>query len=46
MFRLVNGEGDGMPGLIVDYYNGVAVLQAHSAGMHREFPLNLFAHLS
>lgn len=33
-FRLVHGEGDGLPGLIVDYYNGVAVMQAHSAGMH------------
>ncbi len=32
--RLVHGEGDGLPGLIVDYYNGVAVLQAHSAGMY------------
>ncbi len=34
-YRLVNAEGDGMPGLIVDYYNGTAVLQAHTAGMHR-----------
>lgn len=32
-FRLVHGEGDGLPGLIVDYYNGTAVLQAHSGGM-------------
>lgn len=39
MFRLVNGEGDGMPGLIADYYNGIVVLQAHSVGMHRLFPL-------
>ncbi len=38
-FRLINGEGDNMPGLIADYYNGVVVLQAHSEGMHREFPL-------
>lgn len=37
VFRLVNGEGDFMPGLIVDFYNGVAVLQAHSEGMHRQF---------
>ena len=38
VFRLVHGEGDGFPGLILDYYNGVVVLQAHSAGMwrHRE----------
>lgn len=37
VFRLVNGEGDYLPGLIADYYNGVVVLQAHSEGMHREF---------
>lgn len=37
VFRLMNGEGDFMPGLIVDFYNGVAVLQAHSEGMHRQF---------
>ena len=35
-YRLVHGEGDGCTGLIVDLYNGVAVLQAHSIGMHRE----------
>lgn len=33
-YRLIHGEGDGLPGLIVDYYAGVAVMQAHSAGMH------------
>jgi 23S rRNA (cytosine1962-C5)-methyltransferase len=38
-FRLINGEGDFMPGLIADYYNGVLVLQAHSEGMHKMFPL-------
>ena len=32
-YRLVHGEGDHLPGLIIDYYQGVAVLQAHSAGM-------------
>ena len=32
-YRLVHGEGDSLPGLIIDYYNGVAVMQAHSAGM-------------
>ena len=37
VFRLVNGEGDFMPGLIADYYNGIIVLQAHSEGMHRNF---------
>jgi 23S rRNA (cytosine1962-C5)-methyltransferase len=34
VYRLVNGEGDGMPGLIIDYYNGVVVLQMHSIGMY------------
>jgi 23S rRNA (cytosine1962-C5)-methyltransferase len=33
-FRLIHGEGDGLPGLIVDYYEGTAVVQAHSIGMH------------
>lgn len=33
-FRLVHGEGDLLPGLIVDVYNHTAVMQAHSAGMH------------
>ncbi|MGZ3884735.1 MAG: class I SAM-dependent rRNA methyltransferase [Bacteroidia bacterium] len=32
--RLVFGEGDGLPGLIIDYYNGHVVFQAHSIGMH------------
>jgi len=35
-YRLVHGEGDGLPGLIVDFYNGVAVMQAHSLGMHAD----------
>ncbi len=35
-YRLINAEGDGMPGLIVDYYNGTAVIQAHSKGMHAQ----------
>jgi 23S rRNA (cytosine1962-C5)-methyltransferase len=35
VYRLVHGEGDGLPGLIIDYYNGVAVMQAHSVGMYR-----------
>ena len=34
-YRLAHGEGDGLPGLIVDYYDGVCVLQAHSVGMFR-----------
>lgn len=33
-FRLVHGEGDGLPGLIVDVYNRTAVMQAHSVGVH------------
>ncbi len=35
-FRLVHGEGDSLPGLIVDCYGPVAVMQAHSAGMYVE----------
>ncbi len=35
-FRLIHGEGDGLPGLIIDYYEGVAVVQAHSFGMHND----------
>ncbi|MBN1791585.1 MAG: class I SAM-dependent rRNA methyltransferase [Bacteroidales bacterium] len=35
VYRLVHGEGDGMPGLIIDYYNGVIVIQAHSVGMYK-----------
>ena len=37
-YRLAHGEGDGLPGLIVDFYDGVAVLQAHSIGMYRSLP--------
>ncbi len=38
VFRLVHGEGDNLPGLIIDYYAGTAVIQCHSVGMylHRE----------
>jgi 23S rRNA (cytosine1962-C5)-methyltransferase len=35
VFRLVNAEGDGLPGLIIDYYDGTAVMQFHSIGMHK-----------
>lgn len=35
MYRLVNGEGDGMPGLIIDAYNRHLVMQVHSMGMYR-----------
>lgn len=38
VFRVVNGEGDSLPGLICDWYNGTLVMQAHSVGMHRIFP--------
>ena len=34
VFRLIHAEGDGLPGLIVDFYNGTAVLQMHSVGMY------------
>jgi len=34
VFRILHGEGDGCPGLIVDYYNGVAVIQTHTKGMY------------
>lgn len=35
-FRLVHGEGDFLPGLIVDMYGDTAVMQAHSPGMHHD----------
>ncbi|QYH39073.1 class I SAM-dependent rRNA methyltransferase [Algoriphagus sp. NBT04N3] len=34
VYRLIHGEGDLLPGLIVDFYNGTAVIQAHHVGMH------------
>lgn len=34
MYRLVHGEGDGLPGLIIDIYANAAIMQAHSVGMH------------
>ena len=33
-FRLVHGEGDNLPGLVIDCYGSTAVMQAHSVGMH------------
>ena len=33
-FRLVHGEGDGLPGLVIDVYDRTVVMQAHSVGMH------------
>ncbi len=38
VYRLVHAEGDGLPGLIIDYYNGTAVIQSHSIGMHYSKP--------
>ncbi len=38
VFRLIHAEGDYLPGLVADWYNGVLVLQAHSVGMHLIFP--------
>lgn len=35
-YRLVHGEGDGLPGLIIDLYHDVAIVQAHSAGMQQD----------
>lgn len=40
-FRLVHGEGDFLPGLVVDVYDRTAVVQAHSPGMH--FARNIIA---
>jgi 23S rRNA (cytosine1962-C5)-methyltransferase len=34
-FRLIHGEGDGFPGLVVDVYGNVAVVQTYTLGMHR-----------
>lgn len=36
VYRLVHGEGDFLPGLVIDVYDDTAVMQAHSVGMHRE----------
>lgn len=38
-FRLVHGEGDQLPGLVIDWYAGVAVVQAHTIGMYRSLDL-------
>ncbi len=34
VYRLLHAEGDGMPGLIIDFYNGTAVMQFHSIGFY------------
>jgi 23S rRNA (cytosine1962-C5)-methyltransferase len=36
VFRLIHAEGDNLPGLIADFYNGVIVTQMHSVGMYRK----------
>jgi len=38
-YRLIHGEGDGLPGLIIDIYNNVAVIQSHSKGIERDVDL-------
>jgi 23S rRNA (cytosine1962-C5)-methyltransferase len=35
-YRLLHGEGDGVPGLIIDIYNDIAVIQSHSIGVHKD----------
>ena len=35
-YRLVHGEGDNLPGLVIDIYGNTAVMQAHSVGMHTD----------
>lgn len=42
-YRLVHGEGDHLPGLIIDIYGDTAVIQAHSVGMHRDLELIMTA---
>ncbi len=39
VYRLLNAEGDGIPGLIIDFYNGTAVVQAHSFFIHDNLAL-------
>lgn len=36
IMRLIHAEGDGLSGLIIDWYNGVAVIQCHSIGMYNQ----------
>ncbi|WP_040400376.1 class I SAM-dependent rRNA methyltransferase [Cecembia lonarensis] len=36
VYRLIHGEGDGLPGLIIDLYHGTAVIQTHHIGMYRQ----------
>ena len=41
--RLIHGEGDGLPGLIIDHYNQVLVVQCHSVGMYNSLEEIAFA---
>ncbi len=36
VYRLIHAEGDGLPGLIIDIYDTVAVIQTHTIGMHNQ----------
>ncbi len=38
-YRLIHAEGDQLPGLVIDFYNGTAVVQTHSKGMTNDFGL-------
>jgi 23S rRNA (cytosine1962-C5)-methyltransferase len=37
-YRLMHGEGDGIPGLVIDIYNKAAVIQCHSSGLFQHIP--------
>jgi len=39
IFRICHGEGDSLPGLVIDFYNEVAVIQCHSIGMYNAIEL-------
>ncbi|TVQ07810.1 MAG: class I SAM-dependent rRNA methyltransferase [Bacteroidetes bacterium] len=39
VYRLIHGEGDQLPGLIIDHYNGNLVIQAHAIGIHQNIHL-------
>lgn len=39
IYRLAHAEGDGLSGLILDYYNGTVVIQSHTLGMHKAKPM-------
>lgn len=39
IYRLIHGEGDGLPGLVIDIYGSTAVVQCHTVGMYRHLPM-------